>query len=77
MKLSIVYTPSLKNIKTGLSLIRVGMSLLVGMGAVVEHEMKSSDLTDAILKDLRKQQMNGEIDLTMRELRESLSRILV
>lgn len=53
------------------------MSLLVGIGAVVEHEMKSSDLTDAILKDLRKQQMNGEIDLTMSELRESLSRILV
>lgn len=77
MKLSIVYTPSLKNIKTGLSLIRVGMSLLIGKGAVIEHEMKSSDLTDAILKDLRKQQMNGEIDLTMRELRESLSRILV
>lgn len=77
MKLSIVYTPSLKNVKTGLSLIRVGMSLLIGKGAVVEHEMKSSDLTDAILKDLRKQQMNGEIDLTMRELRESLSRILV
>lgn len=76
MKLSIVYTPSLKNIKTGLSLIRVGMSLLIGKGAVIEHEMKSSDLTDAILKDLRKQQMNGEIDLTMSELRESLSRIL-
>ena len=75
MKLSIVYTPSLKNIKTGLSLIRVGMSLLIGKGAVIE--MKSSDLTDAILKDLRKQQMNGEIDLTMSELRESLSRILV
>lgn len=77
MKLSIVYTPSLKNIKTGLSLIRVGTSLLIGKGAVIEHEMKSSDLTDAILKDLRKQQMNGEIDLTMSELRESLSRILV
>ncbi|EPY8418544.1 TPA: hypothetical protein L9L92_003537 [Klebsiella pneumoniae] len=77
MKLSIVYTPSLKNIKTGLSLIRAGMSLLIGKGAVIEHEMKSSDLTDAILKDLRKQQMNGEIDLTMSELRESLSRILV
>ncbi|WP_232551101.1 hypothetical protein [Klebsiella pneumoniae] len=77
MKLSIVYTPSLKNIKTGLSLIRVGMSLLIGKGAVIEHGMKSSDLTDAILKDLRKQQMNGEIDLTMSELRESLSRILV
>ncbi|HBR1819115.1 TPA: hypothetical protein ACLKPX_004277 [Klebsiella pneumoniae] len=77
MKLSIVYTPSLKNVKTGLSLICVGMSLLIGKEAVIEHEMKSSDLTDAILKDLRKQQMNGEIDLTMSELRESLSRILV
>lgn len=77
MKLSIVYTPSLKNVKTGLSLICVGMSLLIGKGAVIEHEMKSSDLTDAIMKDLRKQQMNGEIDLTMSELRESLSRILV
>ncbi|MCS6039307.1 hypothetical protein LNP20_15855 [Klebsiella pneumoniae subsp. pneumoniae] len=53
------------------------MSLLIGKEAVIEHEMKSSDLTDAILKDLRKQQMNGEIDLTMSELRESLSRILV
>lgn len=55
MKLSIVYTPSLKNIRNAFDLIRGGLALLIGMEVSIEHEMTSEEFAKLITDDLDRQ----------------------
>lgn len=55
MKLSIVYTPSLKNIGNAFDLIRSGLALLIGMEVSIEHEMTSEEFAKLITDDLERQ----------------------
>lgn len=72
MKLSIVYTPSLKNISNAFNLIYGGLSLLLGRVVSIEGEMTSQEFTKMIVDDLRRQADAGKLNMTREELRTSL-----
>ncbi|MGD2947196.1 hypothetical protein ACP813_27305 [Escherichia coli] len=72
MKLSIVYTPSLKNIGNAFSLILGGISLLLGREVSIESEITPTEFTKMVVDDLRRQAKSGELKMTQEELRTSL-----
>ncbi|HAZ3906242.1 TPA: hypothetical protein J1437_004667 [Escherichia coli] len=72
MKLSIVYTPSLKNIGNVFSLILGGISLLLGREVSIESEITPTEFTKMVVDDLRRQAKSGELKMTQEELRTSL-----
>lgn len=55
MKLSIVYTPSLKNIRNAFDMILCGMALLIGREVSIEHEMTSEEFAKIIADDQKRQ----------------------
>jgi len=72
MKLSIVYTPSLKNIGNAFSLIWGGISLLLGREVSIESDITPTEFTKMVVDDLRRQAKSGELKMTQEELRTSL-----